>query len=401
MKVPLGVRGLVVMCDFEGTVVRLLRDDLNLADRVPPGTPLASLVDPEAREKLGHFLGELKARHAAYDWEITVSIDDILVPLHFAGARVENGLLVVAANSRNDLAHVNEELALINNEQTNTLRTALKDLALHSRHPSGLDPQLFDDLSRLNNELSNLQREMAKKKAELAKLNEQKNRFLGMAAHDLRSPLGIILWYSEFLEEETADVLNHEQRECVATIKDMSKFMLRLVEDLLDVTAIESGQLKLETKPTDLVQLIAHNVSLNRLLAVRKEIGIEFEPPAGAVEVPLDPGKIDQVLNNLISNAVKFSHRGTSVRVSLHVGNDFATVAIEDHGQGIPELELPELFKPFTKSSVTSTAGEKSTGLGLAIVRRIVEGHGGSIQVESKVDRGSTFTFTLPLWTVL
>ncbi|MEO8450317.1 MAG: ATP-binding protein, partial [Gemmatimonadota bacterium] len=103
-----------------------------------------------------------------------------------------------------------------------------------------------------------------------------------------------------------------------------------------------------------------------------------------------------QVLNNLISNAIKFSHAGTTVDVRLAREPGSAVVSVQDHGQGIPAAELGRLFQPFSTASVRGTAGETSTGLGLAIVRRIVEGHGGIIGVESEVGRGSTFTFTLP-----
>jgi len=103
------------------------------------------------------------------------------------------------------------------------------------------------------------------------------------------------------------------------------------------------------------------------------------------------------VLNNLIGNAVKFSHRGTRVRVRLTATASAVTVAIQDQGQGIPAADLPLLFKPFARVSVRSTAGEQSTGLGLAICRKVIEGHGGSIRVESEVGRGSTFIVTLPI----
>ena len=192
-------------------------------------------------------------------------------------------------------------------------------------------------------------------------------------------------------------MLNEEQREFVITIKETSEFMLRLVTDLLDVSAIEAGQLNLDRHPGDLARLILRNVTLNRVLAARKNIDVAFAPPAEAVPLAFDAGKIEQVLNNLIGNAVKFSHRGTCVRVRLERAGEFAIVAVQDEGQGIPGADLPKLFKPFGKASVRTTGGEQSTGLGLAIVHRIVEGHGGRIWVESEVGRGSTFFFTLPL----
>ncbi len=260
------------------------------------------------------------------------------------------------------------------------------------------DEASFEELSRVNNEFANLQREMAKKNAELAKLNELKNRILGVAAHDLRSPLGVILSYAEFLEADAAQTMD-ERREFVTVIKQTSEFMLHMVTDLLDVAAIEGGKLTLDRQPTDLVELTRRNVKLNGVLSERKAIAIELEAPDSIPEIAFDRGKIVQVLNNLISNAVKFSHRGRAVHVSITAADGVATVAVRDQGQGIPEADLSKLFKPFSKTSVRSTAGEQSTGLGLAIVRNIVEGHGGRIWVESEVGRGSTFSFTLPLAT--
>ncbi|MBN9689276.1 MAG: hypothetical protein J0M24_03475 [Verrucomicrobia bacterium] len=173
--------------------------------------------------------------------------------------------------------------------------------------------------------------------------------------------------------------------------------MLHLVSDLLDVSSIESGELKLNRQPADLVRLIEHNVTLNRVLASRKRIDLVFNAPPAAPVLTFDAGKIEQVLNNLISNALKFSHSGTRVIVRSEFTPQSVTVSVRDQGQGIPAADLARLFKPFSKASVRSTAGEPSTGLGLAIVRRIVESHGGRIWVESIVGQGSTFIFTLPV----
>jgi two-component system, OmpR family, sensor kinase len=389
-------RGIVLVCDQHGTIERVVRDDLGLSVRLPAGSNVNDLAAPGAREKIEGFLAELQSRHAAYDWEITVPIDGALHPLHFAGARLEPGYLVVAARSRNGMTDLNGELMRINNEQTNVLRATAREMSMALEARGERDCGGYEELTRLNNDMANLQREMAKKNAELEKLDAQKNRLLGMAAHDLRNPLGVILSYAEFLETEAADVLNEEQREFVTTIKETSEFLLRMVSDILDVTAIEAGQLNLDRQPADIVRLIQHNVTLNSVLAAKKDIAVEFAAPVVSPKLSFDAGKIEQVLNNLISNAIKFSHRGTRVRVRMECMPDMVTVAVQDEGQGIPEADRSKLFKPFSKTSVRSTADEQSTGLGLAIVRRIVEGHGGRIWVESEVGKGSTFYFTLP-----
>ncbi len=397
MKAPDKERGLVLVCGATGLVDRILRDDLGLGARIPPGAPFTLLVDGEATAKARAFVEELQSRHAAHDWEITVPLNARLTPLHFSGARVDDGFLVVVAGTRDDLDRINEELMRINNEQANALRMAAKDLALQARLPRERDDAAYEQLTLVNNELANLQREMARKNAELQKLNETKNRFLGMAAHDLRNPLGVILTYAEFLETEATQVLNAEQREFVATIRETSEFMLGLVNDLLDVSTIESGRLELKRALVDLTALVDRNVTLNRTLAARKRIVIEFTPPAdGPVLAEVDAGKIQQVLNNLLTNAVNYSHADTRVVVALDVAPESVTIRVRDQGQGIPKEDVPKLFRPFGRTRVRGTAGEQSTGLGLAIARRIVEGHGGTIAVESKVGSGSEFRFALP-----
>ncbi len=256
---------------------------------------------------------------------------------------------------------------------------------------------LRKNLLSANNELSNLSRELQKTNAELVKLNELKNQFLGMAAHDLRNPIGVILTYSDFLLEEAGDVLKEEHAQFLAIIRKSSEFMLSLLNDLLDVAKIESGRLDLDLEPADLVALIRNNVTLNQSLADKKSIRIIFRNDMPLPTILMDRTKIEQVLNNLISNAIKFSPLGTTVEVNILKSANHLTVSVRDDGQGIPESERKKLFQPFSRTSVKSTGGEKSTGLGLAIVRKIVMGHGGKIGVDSEVGRGSTFYFTLPL----
>lgn len=257
------------------------------------------------------------------------------------------------------------------------------------------DDRLYDDLSRLNNDLATTQRELAKSNVELDRLNVQKNEFLGIAAHDLRNPLQVILTYSQFLLDEAHD-LDPEHREFVRTIRSSSDFMLRLVDDLLDVARIEAGKLELGLEPVDLGALVERNVALNRVLAESKGTRIELVREGEPGEMVLDGPKIEQVLNNLIGNAVKFSPPGSTVEVRLAAGQDGISISIRDQGEGIKPEDLETLFRPFQKGRNQSTAGEKSTGLGLAIVKRIVEGHRGEIRVESAPGEGTVFHIHLP-----
>jgi signal transduction histidine kinase len=255
----------------------------------------------------------------------------------------------------------------------------------------------YDELSRLNNESANLQRELAKKNAELERLNALKDRFLGMAAHDLRTPLSIMLGFSEFLLEDLAVLLDGQHLEFLSVIRSSSRFMLRLVNGLLDVATIESGRLELDLQPTDLAALVERNVALNGVLAEAKEIGLSFHHDGRVPPMALDGPRIEQVLNNLLSNAVKYSYPGSSVEVRLIRRADQALISVVDRGQGISPDQVDDLFQWFARSRVKGTAGESGTGLGLAIAQRIVEGHGGDIWVDSELGKGSTFYVSLPI----
>ncbi len=240
--------------------------------------------------------------------------------------------------------------------------------------------------------------ELAEKNAQLAKLSELKNQFLGMAAHDLRNPLTVIITCAGFLLEEAGASLPEEKkRGFIERIKANAEFMVNLINDLLDFTRIEAGQIELNLEPVELTELVAKNIEENRLLGAQKGIELELVVEGDGARVNADPARITQVLNNFLSNAFKFSAPDTKVSVLVGRENGGVRVAVKDQGQGIPADEMSKLFKPFQKTSVRSTAGERSTGLGLAICRQIIEAHKGLIGAESEPGKGSTFFFWLPV----
>jgi len=254
------------------------------------------------------------------------------------------------------------------------------------------------ELEQVNRELVMTQRELEQKNVELARLNEQKNYFLGMAAHDLRNPMGAIFNSSELLIEEDLGALNDEQKDMIGAIKNASEFMLNLVNDFLDIAHIESGKLTLKKENVDIFKLLKNNVQFNHNFAVKKQIALDFQYTdiETLPMISLDGSKIQQVMNNLISNAIKYTHSGGSVQVILEKQEKIIHIAVQDNGQGIPEDEIKNLFAPFQRTSVQSTAGEKSTGLGLAIAKKIVNAHHGEIWVKSQVGKGTTFHLSIP-----
>jgi len=234
-------------------------------------------------------------------------------------------------------------------------------------------------------------------KLELAKLNAQKNHFLGIAAHDLRNPLMSISGFSELLANPAMGELTAKQKRYLDAINDSCEVMRTLIDDLLDVSLIESGQFELNLAETDIAELVNGVVFMYEQQALAKQISLKVMLSGNLPNaLMLDKPKIEQVIGNLISNAIKYSHSDTRIDVSVAVESGQLVIEVRDQGQGIPAHELPSLFHPFAKTSVRSTAGEKSIGLGLAIVQRIVKGHGGEISIASEVGVGTTFRVEIP-----
>lgn len=246
----------------------------------------------------------------------------------------------------------------------------------------------------LNRQLVEEQRQLVE---ELSRANAAKNRFLGMAAHDLRNPLASIRALAEFLEEGTFGTLNADQLDLTKSIHEASQSMLDLVNELLDVATIEAGELKLTLASHDLGELVARCVGLENLNAARKRTQIVVEPPPAPLVVQLDAPKIKQVIENLLSNAVKYSPPGSTITVRFHRADDAAGFGVLDQGPGIPDAERDKLFKDFGRLSARPTGGEKSTGLGLAICRKIVDAHHGSISAANQPGAGCEFRVSLPL----
>lgn len=232
---------------------------------------------------------------------------------------------------------------------------------------------------------------------ELLELNEIKNRILGVVAHDLRNPITVISSYARIMKCGMLGVISEEQKEALEKIQKTCENMINMVDELIDVSAIESGRLELKPDDVDLNEFLKDCFSSNHILALEKNIALKLEHDPDLPTVFWDSNRIKQVINNLVANAIKFSHPDTVITIRTCVKGKDVEISFQDQGQGIPEEEIGRIFTDFGKTSVKPTAGEKSTGLGLAISKRNVEAHGGSIRVESRVGQGSTFFITLPI----
>jgi signal transduction histidine kinase len=232
---------------------------------------------------------------------------------------------------------------------------------------------------------------------ELQQLNELKNTFLGMVAHDLRSPLGVIEMAADMLVDTSVSLSVEEQRTIFATIVEQSRHMLNLIESLLDVTLIESGKLELLPQSIPLKHFLDKTVEHHERMANPKGSTVRFESQIGDTQtIVADPLRLRQVLDNLLSNAVKYSPAESNIRLYAEHQPGAWRFSVQDEGPGIRAEERDRLFHAFERLSARPTGGERSTGLGLAIARRVVEAHGGEIGVDSGPGRGATFWFTVP-----
>jgi len=238
--------------------------------------------------------------------------------------------------------------------------------------------------------------ELQEKNAALEAMNVLKNEFLGIAAHDLRSPIGNIQSLAELLLESHGEISHEECREVAEMIHKLSRGMVSLLNDLLDITTIESGKIDLQPVPVCIKPYIADIQRYHQRLAAHKYIQLVAEVAEPIPAICFDQERIRQVLNNLLSNAIKFSPTHTRVRLTVVPTPQGVEFSVIDQGQGIRLEEQSRLFGAFQRTSAKPTAGEPSTGLGLSICKKIVELHGGTIGVESTVGHGSRFFFILP-----
>jgi len=254
---------------------------------------------------------------------------------------------------------------------------------------------LRNEVLGLNRDLNNLTRSLYQANAELHELNQLKNQFLGMAAHDLRNPIGIIMTYSEFVLNEAGDTLAPEHKgyfeKCLASARRMK----RLIDDFLDVSVIESGKLQLELMPANREEIVGDILPICRMKAEKKKVHLLVDLPKDGRTLPVDVPKLRQVLLNLVGNAVEHSSAGQRVWLSSYWDGQNLVFAVRDEGAGIAQEEKSRLFTAFERVATRKTANERSVGLGLVIAHKIVEAHGGRIWVESTPGSGSTFFVAL------
>ena len=233
----------------------------------------------------------------------------------------------------------------------------------------------------------------------LQELDKLKSQFLRVATHELRTPLTVILGYNAMLAESLQDRLSPEENESLGESVAACKRLIRLVNSMLDINQIESGRMKMNFCFADVRQLVKGVVTLFQQEARNKGIHLGLEMPARLPRVLMDAERIEQVLVNLIANALKFTVQGSiQVMVRPQPASSSIQIAVCDTGIGIAPEDQPKIFDEFAQIRFQMDKRQREGyGLGLAIVKRIVEAHEGRIAVSSSLGTGSTFSFSIPL----
>ncbi|GEM_PF-1331654 len=267
------------------------------------------------------------------------------------------------------------------------------------RRPTERELYIMDTASHIAGiiiERRNAERSLIDAKEAAEEANRVKTNFLANVSHELRTPLNAILGFSQILEMKRGEIDRERELEFLGYIRQSGEHLLEMVNDILDLSKIESGRFDLEKNPFDLREMLSRVLLIVKSLAEEKGLAIdcEIEPDLGIMTA--DELRLKQVIFNLLSNAIKFTPKGKRIGVRAAGDGGRAVITVWDEGIGITEDDLEKIFDPFEQAQRRRGEDEQGTGLGLSITKKIIELHGGTLEVRSAPGEGSSFTMVLP-----
>ncbi|MDR2789062.1 MAG: diguanylate cyclase [Candidatus Accumulibacter sp.] len=258
---------------------------------------------------------------------------------------------------------------------------------------------MAEKINNLIKELQDYARALEEKNKYLNRLNELKDEFLANTSHELRTPINGIIGIVESMVDGATGELTDKQKYNLAIVSNSGKRLSNMINDILDFTRLKNKEIVLQIKPVDLKTIVDTVLVLSKPLVKGKEVSLVNEIGASLPIVNADENRVQQILYNLIGNAIKFTEKGKIV-ISAEVVDDWLSVSVSDTGIGIPEDKLDRIFESFEQADGSTAREYGGTGLGLSITKKLVELHGGTIRVESAPGKGSRFTFTIPVSSV-
>ncbi len=294
--------------------------------------------------------------------------------------------------------NMNAPIQISRGGEVGVLERSLEEMRLQLK-------ESFDEIQRWNVELEDRVKERTRELEQLMEevsslhamreLDRLKYEFTSTISHELRTPLGFIIGYITTLLRSDVSHSEETKREFLQIIKEESEKLQELVENLLDTSRIQTGSFSVQKKPTDIAELVQKIIEKMRLITEGRSLILHFAPLLPSI--PGDSRRLEQVVQNLVDNAIKYSPQGSQITISGEMKNDYIQVSVADEGPGIPKAELSKIFNAFYRIPNPNAQKMRGIGLGLTICQAVVEAHGGSIWAESIPGRGSVFYFTLPL----
>ena len=418
--------GVAFLCDMHGRLIRFLRDDMGLSEKLRPGQPFIMAFDTESISKAFKFLSEVKANGTAFDWELCVMKGHACEVLHFAGYAMPDSMFIVGSKTRSGVIQFCEELMIINNEQANSVRALMKEQISASHGQNEVEKKYYEELTRLNNDLEIIQRQLEKKNLELEnayaalQLAQEKlvqsekmaslGRLVSGFAHEINTPIGIAITASSSLYDAQQNITRMlsaeeaDEEELVSdleTIKEASELTLsnlKRAAELVKSFKRTSIDQSVETKRLfDISEVIRDlMISLNNKFR-QTEIGINVDCPE-KLNIYGYPGAISQILTNLMMNSLIYGFEdgklSGKISIQVQLKDDMVYLDYGDTGQGMDEAVVKKLFEPF----FTTRRARGGTGLGMYICYNIVTSRlKGTIACESSPGMGTQFHITFPV----
>ena len=383
-----------LVCDREGLVTWVDERATKLAG-IEPGIRLEALAAPGTEEKLGELLVHARAGEVN-GWEVPLVLGIRPQTVSFCARPHDGSILLVGSLVSEAFTRTVEHLSGSMEEVVNLNRQVVVQKREIERRHAELQ-RVNRELSESNDAVVNMHAELSDRAEQLQQTSEIKSRIVSHVGHEFRTPLHSIVGLTRLLLEGTDGPVNAEQAKQVGYIRSAAEELMQFVDDLLDLSRVEAGKASVRLEKFEVGEFLsALRGMLRPLVAPGAPVELLVDGLEAPVTLETDRSKLSQVIRNLVSNAIKFTERGT-VRVATTVEDERLRIAVSDTGVGVAPEHLETIFEEFAQIDNPVQSRVKGSGLGLPLSRRLAEMLGGTLTVESELGRGSTFTLTIPL----